>query len=93
MQIQFGIHIRKNITAIKNVQRGATKLIPGSKDLSYEARLRKLKLPTLSYRCSRGNMIEVFKLTTGKYDKQHYQHYLTQPGILKPEDIAKKTIP
>jgi len=27
-----------------------------------------MKLPTLKYRRSRGNMIEVFKILTGKYD-------------------------
>ena len=39
------------------------------KDLSYAQRLRKLKLPTLSYRRIRGDMIEIFKILTGIYDK------------------------
>jgi hypothetical protein len=43
-------------------------LIPGLKDMTYENRLRKLKLPTLAYRRKRGDMIEVFKLTSGLYD-------------------------
>ena len=49
-------------------QRRATKLIPVSKDLTYEERLKKLKLPTLSYRRKRGDIIEVFKMTSGIYD-------------------------
>ena len=39
-------------------------------DLSYEDRLRALKLPSLGYRRVRGDMIEVFKITHGFYDPQ-----------------------
>ena len=38
------------MTDIEDVQRRATKLIPEIKNLNYPERLRKLKLPTLSYR-------------------------------------------
>jgi hypothetical protein len=55
---------------IENIQRRATKLIPGLSDLSYEDRLRPLKLPSLSYRRSRGDMIEVYKIMSGKYDPE-----------------------
>ena len=58
----------KDITAIENVQRRATKYLPSLKNLSYEERLQKLKLPTLRYRRLRGDMIETYKLMTGKYD-------------------------
>jgi hypothetical protein len=44
---------KKHITAIKNVQRRATKLIPGFKDITDEERLKILKLPTLTYRRKR----------------------------------------
>ena len=44
--------------ALENVQRRATKKIPGFKNMSYEDRLQKLKLPTLAYRRKRGDMIE-----------------------------------
>ena len=43
-------HLQKHITAIENVQRRASKLIPGMRDLSYEARLRSVGLPNLTYR-------------------------------------------
>jgi hypothetical protein len=49
-------------------ERRATKLIPVFKVLSYVERLKKLKLPTLTYRRKRGDMIEVFKMTSGIYD-------------------------
>ena len=60
---------QKHIEQIESVQRRATKQLPGLKGLSYSERLRKLKLPTLSYRRTRGDMIEVYKILTGKYDK------------------------
>ncbi len=40
----------KDIRAIENVQRRATKLIPELSDMPYEDRLRELSLPTLAYR-------------------------------------------
>lgn len=61
-------HLKKQIEAIENVQRRATKQIPGLSTLTYEERLRKLKLPTLAYRRSRGDMIEMYKILSGKYD-------------------------
>ena len=63
-------HLRKHIESIENVQRRATKQIPGMSDLPYEERLKKLKLPTLAYRRTRGDMIEVYKILTKKYDEQ-----------------------
>ena len=37
--------------------------------MSYEERLRTLKLPTQSYQRLRGDMIEVYKIIKGVYDK------------------------
>ena len=48
--------------AIENVQRRATKQLPGIKNIPYEERLERLKLSTLAYRRTRGDMIEVYKL-------------------------------
>ena len=42
--------------------------IPGFYELSYPERLRKLKLPTLSYRRLRGDLIEVYKIVHDIYD-------------------------
>ena len=63
-------HLVKHIDAIENVQRRATKQLPGMSDLSYEERLRVLKLPTLAYRRIRGDMIEMYKILTEKYDPE-----------------------
>ena len=54
--------------AIENVQRHATKQLPGMKNILYEEILQILKLPTLAYRRTRGDMIEIYKLLHGKYD-------------------------
>ena len=60
--------LKKDIEAVENVQRRATKYLPGLQDLSYEQRLRLLDLPTLRYRRYRGDMIECFKITHDLYD-------------------------
>ena len=61
-------HLLKHKRMIENVQIRATKLVDGLKDLSYEERLRKLNLPTLTFRRERGDMIEVFN-HIHRYDK------------------------
>ena len=67
----------KHITALENVQRRATKLIPGYKELDYKERLIRLHLPTLSYRRLRGDMIEIYKILTGKYDSAVTSNFVT----------------
>ena len=70
-------YLKKHITQIENVQRRATKLIPGLRDMSYEDRLRVLSLPTLSYRRLRGDMIEAYKILSNKYDSDVTRNLLT----------------
>ena len=71
-------HLEKQKEAIENVQRRATKLIPGLFHMSYPDKLKELNLPTLTYRRARGDMIQVFKLLSNNdcYDK-------ALPNILK----------
>ena len=52
---------KKYVDMIENVQRRATKLVDGLANCDYMDRLRYLDLPTLVYRRSRGDMIEMFK--------------------------------
>ena len=63
-------YLQKHIDMIENVQRRATKMVPGLTNLSYEDRLRRLKMPTLTYRRTRGDIIEVYKIVSGKYDEE-----------------------
>ena len=62
-------HKQTYIDDIEDVQRRASKKIPGLSNLKYPERLKALKLPTLQYRRYRGDMIEMWKLTHNKYDK------------------------
>jgi len=61
-------HRQGQIKELEKVQMRATKLVMTVKHLSYKKRLARLKLPTLKYRCTRGDMIEVYKILTAKYD-------------------------
>ena len=45
-------------------------MLPTLKNLTYEERLRALKLPTLRFRRLRGDMIETFKILKGIYDRK-----------------------
>ena len=55
-----------DIDKLERVQRRATKMCRDIRDLSYEMRLKKLDLPSLYYRRQRGDMIQTFKILTGK---------------------------
>ena len=60
--------LQRQIDSEENVHRTATKLIPGFDNLEYKERLKKLKLPTLTYRRLKGDLIETFKILSQKYD-------------------------
>ena len=53
------------VDMLEKIQRRATKLIPGLRDLSYEERLKECGLTTLETRRLRGDQIEVFKILNG----------------------------
>ena len=54
-------HLMRHVDLIEKVQMRATKLVDGFSKLTYQERLEKLKLPTLSYRRLRGDLIEIYK--------------------------------
>ena len=62
----WGPHYKGDSVAVEKVQRRATKLVQSIKNLSYEERLRHLKLPSLQHRRRRGDMIFAYKLFTGQ---------------------------
>ena len=55
-------YLRNNVDMLDKIQKRATKLIPGLRDLSYEERLKECGLTSLETRRLRGDQIEVFKI-------------------------------
>ena len=70
-------NLKKDKITIKNVQRRATKPIPGIRKYSYSKRLQILMLPILEYRRKRGRMIEVIKILNGVYDTAATEGFFT----------------
>ena len=71
--LEYGVTIwhptlKKDIKSTEAVQRRLTKLVPHLKDLSYPDRLRRLKLPSLTYRRFRGDMINTWKFLNAEYN-------------------------
>ena len=59
---------QKHIDLLEGVQRRATKLVPELRNKTYEKRLESLGLISLEERRVRGDMIETYKIMTGKGD-------------------------
>ena len=55
-------HHQGDIDVLERVQRRATKMISGFRDLTYEERLRRCNLTTLRTRRERGDLIQVYKI-------------------------------
>ena len=62
--------LEKDKKIVESVLRRGSKMIPGMKDMSYEERLRSLNLPSMAYRRARGDIIEAYKHTHGKYETE-----------------------
>ena len=56
------------IELLKEAQKRATKLIPTVRTRAYSECFKACKLPTLHYKHIRGDMIEMFKILSRKYD-------------------------
>ena len=78
-------YLKKDIKSIENVQRNYTKRIVGMRNLSYQTRLKKLKLPSLRYRRLRGDLIEAYKILNNYYDSS------TTDSILNKMPITSNT--
>ena len=58
-------HMRKHVKKIERIQRLATRMIPGFKELPYEERLMRLDMTTLEERRMRGDLITVYRIVNG----------------------------
>ena len=67
-------YLVKDIEELEKVQSRMTKLVPGLQDMSSEARLVKLRLPTLKLRRQRGDLIELYKILHG-YEGTDYRKF------------------
>jgi hypothetical protein len=72
-------HLQKDIRCLEKVQRRATKMVTGLRNKSYEQRLQKLRLTTLQQRRLRGDLIETYKIMTGKEDIDRNQFFQLAP--------------
>ena len=96
--VEYGVvvwapRLPRDIEAIESVQRRATRLVPGLKELSYPDRLRRIKLPTLSYRRHRGDMIHTYKYACSIYQLPETSNILPRAQFLStrghPLKLAK----
>ena len=62
----IGPFMVQDFKALEKVQRRATKLVHGLRLLPYDERLKILKVPSMESRVQRGDLIETFKILTGK---------------------------
>jgi len=97
-------HHQRLITLLENVQRRATRCVPGLENLTYKQRLERLNLPTLQYRRYRGDMIEVYKIAHNIYDvdathglidftsKEAKEHDLRQHTFNIQKESCKKDV-
>src|SRR6218665_2299146 len=73
-------YLKQDMEKLEKVQRRATKMIQGYKYLSYEERLIRCGLTTLEKRRSRGDLIEAYKIITGKESIQWERFFELAPS-------------
>ena len=67
-------YLKKDIDILERVQKRATKMIEGYKNMCYEDRLSNTGLMKLEKRRARGDLIQAFKMIKG-IDKVDYRHF------------------
>jgi ribonuclease P/MRP protein subunit RPP40 len=72
---------------IEGVQRRATKLVVGTKGMSYEERLMFLDMTTLETRRVRGDLIEVFKIMKGLEDVNKDKFFTRDTGCMRGHEL------
>ena len=85
-------HMQKHIDLLEGVQKRATKLVPELRNMTYEKRLEKLGLTSLEDRRIRGDMIETYKIMTGKNDVSRDLFFKMAPIRSNPEEVRNLKI-
>ena len=70
-----GPYTAQDLKILEKGQRRATKLVKKIRNETYEERLRMLGLPSIEERIRRGDMIETYKLLTGKVNVEFNQFF------------------
>ena len=89
--VVWGPHFKLDQQAIERVQKRATKLIRNIKDLPYSERLKDLNLPSLSYSRRRGDMLQTYKIISGKVNIDK-KIYFSNSALQQHEDTDIKFI-
>ena len=84
-------HYKRQSCAVEKVQRRATKLVGCMKNLSYQERLQKLKLPALKYRRLRGDLIQVYKIFQG-IDNTEFCNFFHLTLIDETRNVTNKLL-
>ena len=85
-------HWQQDINLVEGGQRRAMKLVPELRDLPYEERLKRLGLTTLKERRARCDLIEMYKIITGKEKVNVGKLFQMIPTRDDPEQSHNKKI-
>ena len=72
--------MRQDFAALEKVQRRATKLVRQIRNLPYPERLRKMAICKMEDRAKRGDLIEAYKILTGKIHCEPEQFFEIAEG-------------
>lgn len=67
-------HFKKDIEILEKVQRRALRAIPQFNGLNYQQKLDRLGLSTLESRRTRGDLIQLYKISTARNDMKWYSN-------------------
>ena len=80
---------KKDCISLENMQRRATRMVHNIRHLNYTERMKELGLPTLQYRRSRADMIEIYKILNG-IDKCEKGKLFTLQPIIRTRGHSQK---
>jgi ribonuclease P/MRP protein subunit RPP40 len=80
-------HLAKDIEILERVQRRATRMIEECKGRSYEERLSITGLTNLETRRTRADMLEVFKILTGKDGLEEGTFFTRRKGVTRGHSL------